>query len=480
MSSAIRALPPRLAGQPAGTPANFVVLAGLAALTLTACGDTPAAPVTYIAHQSDFQNFLTWDHFPLGDAPIAGHPAGPRVAYRNHPPPSGATAYPVGTILVKVIQSSPTPQDWDLFAMVKRGGDYNAAGAQGWEFFRLAIDHSGTALVVARGTQPITGDIYGTAVGGGCNGCHGTPAAALHDSILSPLLAPGGSAADDAGHCTLDDDAGTTVPATDASVMDSGNTADGGDGSTASLAGYLRFLNLSRGTGTVRFVAANQPGFTASTITAIVAEGGSSGYIQTSPVAYDVDAFPAAGQRPVVTTDGGTVDGSVPSDAMVALATDVPDPNPVGTVAARLATDVYFRSGCTVVLAGTRGGSAADQTNVRLWRISDIPMRSGQAGVGLVRVVSAIVGSTAVAVDEGPTALAHDVSFLQPLGFRRVCAGLHGYTIHDEDTGTLLGSSLSVEVLDGHPHTLYVWGSTTDPVGLSAHVILTDDLPPGR
>ena len=61
---------------------------------------------------------------------MPGHPAGPRTAFLNAKAPPGSTHYPVGTIIVKQIETNGDPDmsKWDLFAMVKRGGDFNPEG----------------------------------------------------------------------------------------------------------------------------------------------------------------------------------------------------------------------------------------------------------------------------------------------------------------------------------------------------------------
>jgi len=84
----------------------------------------------FIALGSDFTAFRDWPKTALGDAPIQGHPAGPRFAYRKELP--GPTEYPVGAIIVKTVERDTTPQSWDIFAMTKRGGGFNPRGALNW------------------------------------------------------------------------------------------------------------------------------------------------------------------------------------------------------------------------------------------------------------------------------------------------------------------------------------------------------------
>ncbi len=79
--------------------------------------------------------------------------------------------------------------------MAKRGGDYNADGAVGWEWFDLDLARSGEPLVDWRGPEPPAGRGYECALGeddagaegvGDCNICH--LSAASNDFVLSPVL----------------------------------------------------------------------------------------------------------------------------------------------------------------------------------------------------------------------------------------------------------------------------------------------------
>lgn len=155
---------------------------------------------TFVAVDSDFASFPTWKRVPLGSDPLAGHPPGPRFGYLNRATPSGATAYPVGTVIVKTIEPPGSdPSSWEIFAMAKRGGNFNPEGARDWEFFRLRIA-GGQPHIVSRGLTAVDPDGDD---GGGyfddlanafinmCNGCHGTPASAATDHVLSTALQPG-------------------------------------------------------------------------------------------------------------------------------------------------------------------------------------------------------------------------------------------------------------------------------------------------
>lgn len=162
----------------------------IALATVPSCGSGELE--TFIPMQRDFANFREWMAFDLGDITIGGHPPGHQTAYVNYPLEPGERAYRVGTIIVRVIDSGSRPQDWDIFAMAKRGGDYNAAGAVGWEFFILRINADGIPVILGRGLAPTSNqlDPYHQGPGITCNSCHGSPDARTTDSILSPVLQP--------------------------------------------------------------------------------------------------------------------------------------------------------------------------------------------------------------------------------------------------------------------------------------------------
>lgn len=175
----------------------------LAACALgAACAGAPApeaAPGEFVAFGSDFQAFLTWPSEMLNDPSAVGapHAAGPRTIFINHEPPPGATAFPVGTIIVK-----RTEADGKLLARAKRGGTFNASGAVGWEWFELTTSAQGAVAIRWRGFGPPLGEAYGGNPTAGCNTCH--KLAVANDYVLAPglALAPaldGGVDAQDAG-----------------------------------------------------------------------------------------------------------------------------------------------------------------------------------------------------------------------------------------------------------------------------------------
>lgn len=162
------------------------------------CGEGTPTGETFLALQSDFAPYLSWYHVDLGmSGTNSGTPNGQATGYLNHRASAGATEYPVGTILMKVVESGATQQDWELFGMAKRGGNYNPNGALDWEFFTLRLNADGVPLIVSRGSNPADSDAsghgYGDPTGSGvtCNRCHGISGTERTDHVLSPLLAPG-------------------------------------------------------------------------------------------------------------------------------------------------------------------------------------------------------------------------------------------------------------------------------------------------
>jgi hypothetical protein len=172
-----------------GSVARVVGSVAALLLLLPACSGSPA-PV-FIALDRDFAPFRTWEQVDFGDDSIPGHPQGQSYGYISHRTKN--RSYPVGTMIVKAFVPS-----WALFAMAKRGGNFNPEGALDWEFFRLELVND-TPVIVSRGIfayDPnddggVGYNAAGNVLNSLCNGCHGTPASAATDHVLSPQLRPG-------------------------------------------------------------------------------------------------------------------------------------------------------------------------------------------------------------------------------------------------------------------------------------------------
>lgn len=162
------------------------------ALAVAACGRdakpaTGDSNATFVAFPATFQDFRTWTSFhsdgPADDGTFPASVLGPRTQYINKPPPHGATAFPVGTVIVEARENA----EHLILAGVKRGGHYNGGGAIDWEWFALAEDAAtGAVSIQWRGLAPPAGN-YGGVPGVGCNDCHAS-CGGSNDYVCSPVL----------------------------------------------------------------------------------------------------------------------------------------------------------------------------------------------------------------------------------------------------------------------------------------------------
>jgi hypothetical protein len=157
----------------------------------------------FLAFASTFNGFHSWPSAPAmpspnlppfdagGVGPDGGatdggiHPP-PETEYWQIPTPPVGNAFPLGTIIVKETEE-PDPTARQVFAMVKRGANFNENGAKNWEFFELINNPDGSEKVNWQGYGPssATMDLYG----GNpqvCNNCH--VLAAPNDYIWSAAL----------------------------------------------------------------------------------------------------------------------------------------------------------------------------------------------------------------------------------------------------------------------------------------------------
>jgi hypothetical protein len=173
-------------GMPSRALLTILLLTGC--LLLSACSsgsDSEATTVDggigagpFIAQTGDFAGFCKWQSAPAtatGDASDGVHAdAGPLTVYWNKSPPNGAHEFPVGTIVLK--ESNQTDASKRIaFAMVKRqarGTDFNAGGADGWEWWSVQDLGNCNIERLWRGTAPPSGESYTNTPGGDCNGCH--------------------------------------------------------------------------------------------------------------------------------------------------------------------------------------------------------------------------------------------------------------------------------------------------------------------
>jgi hypothetical protein len=145
------------------------------------------APTSFIAFERDFQGFRTWAGGSFVELPARGqtHYAGEQRYFVRGPERKGRE-FPVGTIIVKQALLDARPEG-QLFAMVKRGGGFNARGAAGWEWFELVERGDKTVAIKWRGVSAPSGENYGNDPHGTCNVCHAE--AKTNDFVKSPALA---------------------------------------------------------------------------------------------------------------------------------------------------------------------------------------------------------------------------------------------------------------------------------------------------
>ena len=164
------------------THVTATALCAALALGSAACGGggagndpgSAAGPgATFLAFGKDFKGYHGWVGYDVtDDADLAGiHDGSTVIEYINALPASGLTEFPVGTIIVK--EATGGTLEHELFAMVKRGGGFNAA-LPGWEWFDLQNldDGSDGVKIVWHGFGPPDGESYGGDAGSGCNTCH--------------------------------------------------------------------------------------------------------------------------------------------------------------------------------------------------------------------------------------------------------------------------------------------------------------------
>jgi len=125
--------------------------------------------VPFIAYTKDFADYQSWPSNTITDGQASGmtHIGGTRTIYINQLPSPDATAFPVGTIIVK-----ETAADGRIFAQVKRGGGYNITGAVDWEWYELGVATNNAIGIKWSGFGPPAGEQYGGDPNGTCNSCH--------------------------------------------------------------------------------------------------------------------------------------------------------------------------------------------------------------------------------------------------------------------------------------------------------------------
>lgn len=148
-------------------------------------GGGEASAGAFLAFASDFAGYQHWQHVGPESSSVAGsvHARGPMTVYWNQNPEHQSESFALGTIIVK--EASTDSGTSQTFAMVKRGANFNATGATGWEWFELQPNTATSVTILWRGVGPPTGESYGGDPTT-CNNCHAQ--AAANDFVWSPAL----------------------------------------------------------------------------------------------------------------------------------------------------------------------------------------------------------------------------------------------------------------------------------------------------
>lgn len=151
-----------------------------ALLLLLACSPEPPAETVrdpFIAMQSDFADLFEWPRWQVPDiGSTHGHQRGePSYIYVKGEIPEWGEPLALGTIIAKTVERGE-PGEWEIHAMVKRGGGFNAGGCVEWEWFDLRLNENRVPVVIWRGEgNEANPGGYGRRLDGtpiGCNDCH--------------------------------------------------------------------------------------------------------------------------------------------------------------------------------------------------------------------------------------------------------------------------------------------------------------------
>jgi len=308
-------------------------------------------------------------------------------------------------------------------------------------------------------------------------GCSTTPASPTPDRA-APDVAPPDVAAPDVAAPDVAPDAAVDADAAAPDALPCDLDVPAVDGATT---GYLRFANLTRGAGTLRFTARNLPMFREAFIEAIVPEGTASAQVPTAAVAYEIRVTPAPGQDAGISADVSTSDAGMLTVGPDAGATPCSASAVPGELVAPACTDVYAAASCTVVLAGSPTGDTALRQERRLWRFPDLAARGDTCATGRVRVVSWFASGPALNADiEGGAPLARNAAYAEATGLRVVPAGALRVAVRSAESSDAYGVLPAGAVLGAHAMTLHLWGDARDATQRAPAALLLDDLPPAR
>ena len=331
---------------------------------------------------------------------------------------------------------------------------------------------------------------FGLAAFGCSNSSSNTPDTAPESAVVDTPADTRTDAPADAPDASAPDASAPDVPAdVDATVADASDdsfdvntpcTRDVNAPDTSGpMYGYIRFANLSRGTGTLRFIATSLPMFAPARVEAVVPEGTATAHIQTLPVAYEVRVVRAAGADAGVDVEIGPADAGVLTDGAASPATACTADAGVGEVAPPICTDVYFFAGCTVVLAGSATGNVEQQRDRRLWRLSDTPENSNSCYYGRMRTMNWYAEGPALDVDTTRgERVARNAQYREISGAQPVLFGATSVAIRNAETGAALVTTAAGTVNPGHSHRLHLWGDANSTTNNGVSAIILDDVSP--
>lgn len=157
---------------------------------LTGCLDDTLPPgegstdLQFIPTATDLTGFQDW--------PVAvhrtDHAGRPMSLYMNQAVPAEGYEFEKMTMIVKTVEIGGAMDQWEVHAMVKRGGGYGVHGAPGWEFLNLRVLNTGAVVILNRGDGTGLGGYSDPAEMSGtdavCLDCHGD--AGDNDYVMAP------------------------------------------------------------------------------------------------------------------------------------------------------------------------------------------------------------------------------------------------------------------------------------------------------
>jgi len=209
--------------------------------------------------------------------------------------------------------------------------------------------------------------------------------------------------------------------------------------------GWIRFVHVAPGVGTVRFVATNAPLYDFDRVEAVVDEGTTSAYVPALPVPHIVRV------EQVGVADAGAI--------------------PIA-----FQTDVYNNAGCSVALLGTLDAPDGGDDALRIVRITDLPFRA-DAGQALLRAFHAVAGAPLMTFGADDASYWVGIPYSEITGLLETASGARTFQIDFADAA-LPGSPLTTTLADREAQSLFVYGRAYADGAVPLRVLRTNDIPP--